>query len=287
MYKCKQCDAACPTKIEFQEHFTQHLKPHQNLKAYKIDVDENSTVVHYCRLCRKNIDENDKRHYEKHIHQEERICDTCGKVYKCDKRWYRHLQMHRDVKNKNLYVCKICGKVITTRIQLKAHVRQVHSKERPFVCEICGKSFKFHRFLIRHRYIHTDDKPLSCEFCGKRYAKKDISNLKAHLRTHTGEKPYHCDICDAVFNHNVSLKTHKKSAHGIDMWKGIKPRGSQEVDNINVKDPELYKLRQKDVAAGLQRNSPQSKSTQKADSKDQPSKTSDTTGNFDKENTGH
>ena len=116
---------------------------------------------------------------------------------------------------------------------------KVHSKERPHVCEICGKSFKTNRHLVRHRITHSDVKPLSCEFCGKGFASS--YNLKSHLRIHTGENPYKCDVCEAKFTQNISLKMHKRSAHGIDMWKGQKPPGSQEVDNINVNDPELYK----------------------------------------------
>ena len=69
------------------------------------------------------------------------------------------------------------------------------------------------------------------------------------------------------------------------MWKGHKPPGSQEVDNINIKDPELYKLREKDVAS-LQSSSPQSKSAKNADITEQPSKTSDTIGNYNKDNSG-
>ena len=282
MYKCKQCDTICESRDEFRKHFTQHLEPHQqNLKDYKIDVDENSTLIHYCKLCKINLGENEyKKHSEKHGQQVNRICDTCGKVFKLERSWHTHLQSHKAVKNNNLHVCKICGKTFSLPVLIKAHMK-VHSKERPHVCEICGKGFKFNKHLNRHRLIHSDVKPLSCEFCGKGFS--DVCNLSAHLRTHTGEKPFKCDICEAAFTHNVSLKTHKRSAHGIDMWKGIKPRGSQEVDNINLKDPELYKLREKDIA-GLQSSSPQSKPAKNADNKEQPSRTLETTGNLNRDN---
>ena len=284
MYKCKQCDTVCETRDEFRKHFTQHLEPdQQNSKEYKIDVDENSTFFHYCKLCKINLGENEyKKHSEKHGQQVNKICDTCGKVFKLERSWHTHLQSHKAVKNNNLFVCKICGKTFTLPVCLKAHMK-VHSKERPHVCEICGKRFKFNKHLVRHRLIHSDVKPLSCEFCGKGFS--DVYNLSAHLRTHTGEKPFQCEICFAAFAHNVSLKTHKRSAHGIDMWKGKKPRGSQEVDNINLKDPELYKLREKDVAE-LQSSSPQSKSAKNSDIKEQPSKTSDIIGKHHKDNSG-
>ena len=33
---------------------------------------------------------------------------------------------------------------------------------------------------------------------------------------------YILKLCEAAFAQNVSLKTHKRSAHGINMWKGKK-----------------------------------------------------------------
>ena len=242
MYKCKKCASVCETADEFRKHFTQHLEPHQrSSNTYKIDVPENSTCVYHCRLCDINLDENEyKRHSEKHGRKVCKICDTCGKVYTIYSSWFRHQQLHHVEKSGNLYICKVCGKTFTFASLLRTHMK-VHSKERPHVCEICGKSFKTNRHLVRHRFTHSDVKPLSCEYCGKGFA--STYNLKCHRRTHTGEKPYKCDVCKASFTHNISLKTHKRSVHGIDMWKGQKPPGSQEIDDINVKDPELYKLR--------------------------------------------
>ena len=283
MYKCKQCDTVCETADHFRKHFTQHLEPHQqNVKTYRIKLEEHSTYVYHCKLCKKNLDENEyKRHSEKHGNEVCKICDTCGKVFTLYGSWYTHQQIHIAEKSDNKFVCKICGKSFTLASLLRVHMR-VHSKDRPHVCEICGKRFKTNRSLVRHRLTHSDVKPLSCEFCGKGFT--CAYNLNAHLRTHTGEKPYKCDVCNAAFTHNVSLKTHKRSAHGIDMWKGQIPPGSQEVDNINIKDPEFYKLREKD-ASGLQSSLAQeSKPSETSDSYTQESKPSETSDTYTQEN---
>ena len=301
----------CETADEFRKHYTQHLEPHQqNVKTYRIKLEEHSTSVYHCKLCKINLDENEyKRHSEKHGNEVCKICDTCGKVFTLYGSWYTHQQIHIAEKSDNKFVCKICGKSFTLASLLRVHMR-VHSKDRPHVCEICGKRFKTNRSLVRHRLTHSDVKPLSCEFCGKGFT--CAYNLNGHLRTHTGEKPYICDVCNAAFTHNVSLKTHKRSAHGIDMWKGQKPPGSQEVDNINIKDPELYKLREKD-APSLQLSTAQeskpsessdtytqeskptqsyniytqeNKPTQSSDITEQPSKTSASTGQLRSEDSG-
>lgn len=59
-----------------------------------------------------------------------------------------------------MYMCKECGKIITTRTGLLQH-RRTHSGERPFVCKICGKrsARKGHvkdHFLRKHSEVQWD-----------------------------------------------------------------------------------------------------------------------------------
>lgn len=58
------------------------------------------------------------------------------------------------------------------RIMLKKH----------FLCPYCGKSFERVGHLERHKLIHTGEKPYGCEICGRRFNQK--SSLKGHLKTH-------------------------------------------------------------------------------------------------------
>lgn len=107
--------------------------------------------------------------------------------------------------------CDVCGKILSTKSNLKAH-KICHTDVRPYKCTECPATFRGHSALFQHKKVHTKETPYHCEYCPKQFSRR--TGLVNHIRVHTGEKLYSCGICFKNFVQSAQLSIHVKRHMG-------------------------------------------------------------------------
>ena len=181
-----------------------------NIFLTKMEDTANSEKQFLCEKCNKLFSTfgNLKIHINS-IHYNNRpfkcTFPNCTKKYVCETKLIIHERTHTGFKP---FICQICQKSFNEKGNLKEHIK-THSEIRPCKCHLCGKGFKCTGTLKEHiKYFHYKIKRFCCRFCNKAFGK--MCMLKTHLIVHTKEKKYKCEFesCGKCFTEKRNMLKH-------------------------------------------------------------------------------
>uniref|UniRef100_A0A0X3Q2V8 Zinc finger protein 479 n=3 Tax=Schistocephalus solidus TaxID=70667 RepID=A0A0X3Q2V8_SCHSO len=111
------------------------------------------------------------------------------------------------------FVCEICGKGFKWKTNMNRHIDTIHKAVRPFACEFCGRNFAEAGHLRSHiDRIHKTVRPFACEICGRNFA--ETGDLKNHIdRVHKKLRNFECELCGKAFALRAILDKHIDAIH--------------------------------------------------------------------------
>ena len=150
-------------------------------------------------------------------------CPVCNNVLSSRGALVKHLVTHKE---KKPFQCDQCSMEFNQNRDLKTHIMQKHTMQRPHVCGICQKGFVHKFYLMEHMTYHTGERQFQCFHCGKRFQAQ--SALTKHIKRHTTIKGFSCHLCQKAFAVKTDLNAHIKFVHE-------KPTSSKGIpaENIN------------------------------------------------------
>jgi hypothetical protein len=146
-----------------------------------------------------------------HISELQFLCKGCNKVFNSKVELITHRKSHPNVSFKQKvkcseYLCYICGDVFDTFHKLKSHDKQFHESSKKqqksnfknpskyicmYMCEVCGKIFKYHALLRNHAVVHQERKEqFMCEICGVVWKNRWL--LQKHQISHSSHQEHVC-----------------------------------------------------------------------------------------------
>ncbi|XP_013410837.1 zinc finger protein 91 [Lingula anatina] len=185
---CGICKFTCETN----ETMLKHMELAEHLKALKstdrVCVIKESRFLINCKICGKKV--HSASQLEKHLNT-------------------KHTN---PPKEKHTPVCAQCGITCISNYALNIHVRRIHTKERPFHCNICQVSFFDHYTLFLHEMSIKHQK-----MCNQKNGENNKPKKKLESRDKAkknGKKSlYKCRQCDYTVTVHAQLRQHFIQAH--------------------------------------------------------------------------
>ena len=170
-FKCDVCSKLFASKALHDNHMTSHtgVRRHQcHICAQQFKTRSNLRA--HMGSCHAAADTGIEKKYK---------CKFCPKTFRFQAHILQHERSHTKEKP---YVCHLCNKAFTVKCNLKAHMETHKSlDERSFKCDQCEHRATSLPLLKLHQYNHTGERPFVCDLCGESY--KRPHNLRRHKKS--------------------------------------------------------------------------------------------------------
>ena len=150
-----------------------------------------------------------------HLEAKDFPCPVCQKVCKC-KGSLKHCLSRHENPHPEVFPCNVenCGVVLSTSNGFKGHVKTHGYRER-LPCHVCSSKLSTKTDLKRHiRKVHSsEEKKFSCSICGTKTVTSP--ELTRHMLVHSGDVfPCPVEGCTSKSNTQYGSNFHFKKKHG-------------------------------------------------------------------------
>jgi len=166
-----------------------------------------------CEICSHLVISTKFESYCSHLktHVNDFNCERCGRRFGKKATLTNHLKTCGV--EERPFVCPICGKSFKTDLGVNQHVKITHMESGDVIkCEHCGKTYKTKQSYEKHYHAEHEGFRIPCDICGNKFKCK--AHLMAHKRTvHSDERPYPCTQCSYATKTSQSLHSHMQRLH--------------------------------------------------------------------------